>query len=84
MIKVTETTTLQELVDMAKESLNDVYAGETFIVKELFRGFEWNRIPKGLRTKLGSMFLLYAQGEAIDQLEVMGKTPQNQQIYKKK
>ena len=60
-----------------------VEAGEIFIVKELFRGFEWNRIAKGNRTKLGSMMYAYALGEGAEALEPLDKTPQNQQRYRK-
>lgn len=80
---ITEKTTLQELFDYAKNATNMVRSGETFIVKDLFTGLEWNRIPKGLRTKLGSMFLLYVKGENSQKLTEKGKTLQNQQIYKR-
>lgn len=78
-----ESASLQELLDTAILSFGNVYAGEQFLVKDLFRGFEWNRIPKGNRTKLGSMFLNFAKKERIDEIDALGKTPQNQQIYKK-
>lgn len=52
-------------------------------MKELFRGFEWNRIAKGNRTKLGSMMYAYALGEGAEVLEPLDKTPQNQQRYRK-
>ena len=76
-------TTLSELFDIVVSTLREVESGETFIVKELFRGFEWNRIPKSYRTKLGSMVLVYANGEGSGIIEPTTKTPQNQQIYKK-
>lgn len=77
-------TSLQDLFEIVIETLDDVNTGEVFIVKELFRGFEWNRIKKGNRTKLGSMVLAYANGkEGSSVIEPLGKTPQNQQIYKK-
>ncbi|MEQ3216492.1 DUF1413 domain-containing protein [Hominifimenecus microfluidus] len=52
-------------------------------MKELFRGFEWNRIAKGNRTKLGSMMYAYALGEGAEALEPLDKTPRNQQRYRK-
>ena len=76
-------TSLQDLFEMAVKTLDDVVAGEIFIVKELFRGFEWNRIAKGNRTKLGSMMYAYARGDGAGVLEPMDKTPQNQQRYRK-
>lgn len=80
---VTSTTPLQDLFNAAINTLNDLEEDETFIVRDLFRGFEWNRIEKGNRTKLGSMFYTYAQGSGINIVEPIKKTPQNQQIYKK-
>ena len=81
---INKNSTLQELFDYAVSSVVDVESGEKFIVKELFRGFEWSRIPIGNRTKLGSMFFAYAQSTGINDMDPIGKTPQNQQIYRKK
>lgn len=83
-MKIDTNTSLQELLDVAKETVKEVASGEEFIVKDLFRGFEWNRIAKGNRTKLGSMFLNYVQNEGEKLLKVLNKTPQNQQMYGKK
>ena len=81
---VNENTSLQELYDIVISTLAEVMEGELFIVKELFRGFEWNRIPKSYRTKLGAMVLVFANSEEGSLLiEPIKKTPQNQQIYKK-
>ena len=82
---ITKDTTLNELYDAAcLSAATIVQSGENFRVKDLFRGVEWNRIPKGLRTKRGSMFFVYVTGNAKDSFEPSGKTPQNQQIYLKK
>lgn len=82
-MKVTTNTSLEELLIISKDTLNELQTGEIFIVKELFRGFEWNRIAKGNRTKLGSMFFNYANNEGETIIEPLGKTPQNQQQYKR-
>ena len=76
---ITKNTLLEELYDMAIDALSKVKVNETFIVRDLFTGLEWNRIPKGLRTKLGSLFLMFAKKD--ERFEENGKTPQNQQIY---
>lgn len=80
---ITENNTLQELFEYAKNATDMVRKGETFMVKDLFTGLEWNRIPKSLRTKLGGMFLLYVRMQSPQVFSENGKTPQNQQIYKK-
>ena len=44
---VTKDTTLNELFDAACLSADTiVQSGESFRVKDLFRGVEWSRIPK--------------------------------------
>ena len=78
---ITSATTLQYLFDIAIQALPDIDRDEPFIVRDLFRGFEWNRIAKGNRTKLGSMFYSYAQGAGANCVKPVKKTPQNQQIY---
>ena len=81
---IDKNTSLATLFDIAVSILNEVDSGEIFIVRDLFRGFEWARIPKGDRTKLGSMFLAYANGDIGSAIiEPVDKTPQNQQKYKK-
>lgn len=81
---VNENISLEELVQMVDSTLPYVEVDEEFIIKDLFRGFEWKRIPKAMRTKLGSMILALAEGEKLSQnIEPIRKTPQNQQIYKK-
>lgn len=77
-------TSLQDLFNVAVDTLSDLQPGEEFIVKQLFRGFEWERIDKGNRTKLGSMFFNYANNNGSNFIEPLGKTPQNQQKYMKK
>lgn len=34
-----------ELLKLAIEETENLYDGEVFLVKELFKGYEWNRIP---------------------------------------
>lgn len=84
-MSINSTTSLSELLEHAKQSLKDVRREDgEFVVKDLFRGFEWNRIGRGDRTKLGSMFLSYVQHEGASFIEPTGKTPQNQQKYRLK
>lgn len=80
---ITNNTSLQDLFNESVNTLSDLQSGETFIVKQLFRGFEWERIAKGNRTKLGSMFFNYANNNGSSIIKPLGKTPQNQQKYLK-
>jgi hypothetical protein len=39
-----------DMNSLLKTSIDEtgyVWEGETFLVKNLFKGYEWNRIPKG-------------------------------------
>ncbi len=76
-------TTLEVLFEIAKKTLNELNMEEEFIVKELFRGFEWNRIAKGNRITLGSMFLNFSLVEGEKIIKKLDKTSQNQQRYLK-
>ncbi len=78
---ITSETSIQELYEVATKTIVDLQPNERFLVKELFKGFEWNRIPKNYRTKLGMLFYEYSKKEGADVIEPLGKTPQNQQIY---
>ncbi|MDE5946840.1 MAG: single-stranded DNA-binding protein [Oscillospiraceae bacterium] len=79
---INNNTTLDDLIKIVICTLDDVQSGEEFIIKDLFRGIEWNRIPKGMRTKLGSMILYLSKGKKLSGvIKPVKKTPQNQQIY---
>lgn len=60
------------------KSLND---GEVFLVKDLFKGYKWNRLPTEERTALGRLFLEKANKKKS--VEVIDKSSSNQQQYKK-
>lgn len=81
---ITCETDLQTLFAYTREAVEELEPGEKFMVRDLFKGFQWNRIPKGLRTKLGGLFYRFVTEERSEDFEPVGKTPQNQQIYKKK
>lgn len=71
-----------DLLLLAKAELNNVPSGTVFLVKDLFKGYEWNLYPKNVRLMLGTLFLNYIESEntSIHKLE---KTSSNQQKYKK-
>lgn len=83
-MEINEKTTVNELFDEAKKLLADVPSGTEFKVQDLFRGYEWNEIPVGTRSRLGARFLIFAESEGISQVRIGEKSKQNQQIYIKK
>ncbi len=82
-MKIDATWNVSDLLDEAMRILEDVEPGETFTVSDLFRGFEWKRLPMGTRIKLGSQF--FEKTKDLDSPIIPEeKTPQNQQKYTKK
>lgn len=64
------------------ENLNQ---GETFLVKDLFKGYEWNRLTIGDRRSLGALFLHEVKyGNLKETIEVGLKSSANQQQYIKR
>lgn len=70
---------LLELAIKETEKLND---GEVFLVKELFKGYEWNRIPRKDRLLLGTLFLNHVNKHA-GKMQPIEKTTSGQQKYQK-
>ena len=80
---ITHNTSLTDLIAYSQAEIRNLLVNEEFMVKDLFLGYEWNRIDKGNRTRLGSSFFAFAQGAGAAQITPLGKTPQNQQRYRK-
>lgn len=71
-----------DLLLQAKAELKNVPSGTTFLVRDLFKGYEWNKYPRNIRLVLGTLFLNYVENENTSIL-VLEKTSSNQQKYKK-
>lgn len=73
---------VNKLLDYAILEAIKINKDEVFLVKDLFKGYEWNRIPRKNRLLLGTLFLNYITKEerAIIPIE---KTSSRQQKYKK-
>jgi len=67
------------LSEALKETKN-ILVGETFLVRELFLGYRWNRIPHKDRLLLGILFLNHVNS-TNGELHAIEKTPSNQQRY---
>ena len=80
---ITSSTPVDNLFNDSVNTLSYLHSGEIFTVKQLFRGFDWERISTGNRIKLGSMFFNYANNNGSSIIKPLGKTPQNQQQYEK-
>ena len=73
---------VNELLELALKETENLNDGEVFLVKELFKGYEWNRIPRKDRLLLGTLFLNHINRSA-GAIEVIEKTTSGQQKYKK-
>jgi hypothetical protein len=70
------------LLDMAIKEADNLFDGEEFLVKDLFKGYEWNRIPRKDRLLLGTLFLNYVN-KTNNKIIAVEKTSSNQQKYKR-
>ena len=73
---------VNELLELAVKETDNVLNGEVFLVKDLFKGYEWNRIAVKDRLLLGTLFLNYVHKNESD-LMAIEKTSSHQQRYKK-
>ena len=72
--------TVNELLDEAKNELSKLKPGEVFLVRDLFKGYEWNRISRSDRLLLGTLFLNYIKTNDIG-VDAIEKTSSGQQRY---
>jgi len=73
---------MNSLLQTAIDETKHVREGEIFLVKDLFKGYEWNRIAKRDRLMLGSLFLSYI-GTNDCKVTVADKGASGQQRYLK-
>ena len=64
--------------------LENLRSGEDFLVRDLWKGYEWNRIPKPDRLLIGRLFYDAVTQQNPCPVNVLGKTSANQQKYSKK
>ena len=69
------------LFNLAINELAKVPSGTKFLVKDLFKGYEWANFSFTDRRVLGSLFSNYIETTPTCSVKPFKKTPQNQQIY---
>jgi len=52
-------TDVNNLLEVALLETKNINRDEEFLVRDLFKGYEWNRIPRNDRLLLGTLFLNY-------------------------
>ncbi|MGE4284972.1 MAG: single-stranded DNA-binding protein, partial [Clostridia bacterium] len=73
-------STVNELLDKEKTELSNLLYGEVFLLRDLFNGYEWNRISLSDRLLLGTLFLNYIKTDDIGVVPIE-KTSSGQQRY---
>ena len=71
-----------ELLEIAKEELKNLNSEEIFLVRDLFKGYEWNRISRSNRLLLGTLFINYIKSTDIGIVPIE-KTSSGQQRDRK-
>lgn len=72
--------TANELLNLAIAETQNIQENEVFLVKDLFKGYEWNRISKSNRLLLGTLFLNYINTSKT-KITPLNKTSSGQQKY---
>ena len=81
---ITSDTDIESLVSHAIAEVPNLQSGEKFMVRDLFVGYEWNRLSNYVRAQVGHGFYhQYANVESVSKVEVLNKSARNQQQYKK-
>ena len=73
---------VNKLMDDAINETRNLNDGEIFLVKDLFMGYFWKRIPHGDRLLLGILFLKHIN-QTTGSIKIIEKTSSKQQRYKK-
>ena len=74
---------VNELLEEAINEVSNLEQGEVFLVKDLFKGYLWNRIPRKDRLLLGTLFLNQVNIMDGKEIKAIEKTASNQQKYLK-
>ena len=74
--------TVNQLLDKAKAELLNLLSREVFLLRNLFKGCEWNRISRSDRLRLGTLFLNYIKTDDIVVVPIEN-TSSGQQRYRK-
>ncbi|NLI93744.1 MAG: single-stranded DNA-binding protein [Peptococcaceae bacterium] len=74
---------VNDLLNNAIKETENLNQGEVFLVRDLFKGYEWNRISRSQRLLLGTLFLNYVN-TSKDFIQAIEKTSSGQQKYRVK
>lgn len=72
---------VNDLLKKAVAETENIFNGEKFLLKDLFKGYEWNRISRSDRLLLGTLFLNYINTSEKN-ITAIEKTSSGQQQYR--
>ena len=72
---------LSDLLTSAIKETQNLEAGEVFLMRDLFKGYEWNRISRSDRLLLGTLFLSHVNANECN-FSAIEKTSSGQQRYR--
>jgi len=67
----------------ALNEITELYSGEIFLVNNLFKGYEWNRLQRNDKLLLGKLFYDRITKQYSEIVIPIGKNGANQLKYKK-
>ena len=73
---------VNKLLDEAIKETDNLQEEEIFLIRDLFKGYVWNRIPIKDRLLLGTLFLNHVN-KTGGNIQAIKKTSSNQQLYEK-
>ncbi|MGO1923842.1 MAG: single-stranded DNA-binding protein [Jeotgalicoccus sp.] len=71
----------KKIIKKAWQETKNLKEGEVFLLKDLFKGYKWNRLETEMRSSLGRLFLEKVHNKKS--VEAIEKTSSHQQQYKK-
>lgn len=72
---------INDLLASAIKETQNLITGEVFLVRDLFKGYEWNRISRSNRLLLGTLFLSHVNTNECG-FSAIEKTSSGQQRYR--
>lgn len=73
-------TDINKHLDKAIQETKSLDNAENFLLRDLFKGYEWNRISRSNRLLLGTLFLNKVNNEKLG-IKANAKTSSGQQKY---
>ena len=74
---------MNEYLAQAISEVNNLNEGEEFLVRDLFKGYTWNRRTVGTKLSLDKLFLNEVTTNIDLRISVLGKNSFHQPIFKK-